>query len=452
MTRKQFPITKLFLYAIFTAFIVFHVTQSAFAEGNDSYSKGTDWQNPAKAAITALLAIPINTPTPKAEFTFVFEKIGMNVPLSPLTINNDTAKENMPDIKPVTISFNEDDGYIFEEGGIWFLLKESENFIEGMIGDVWGNGTGIYSYKVSEAQSGITLSETGIDGNAYSIAKYDVEIWVDKEYPDGKLYPKFVVVKIKEKNTDNIYPHFAEGTKVDPTPGKKDKINKTEFINTNYSQMLFNNTYWKTDGSHIENTTESVLEIVNKMGGLGAVLETPFEFTVAVTHPRIMSENPVCRAIVLDAGGKNITDDKHTNYNNGYLKIPSGEELKINLSDGQRLVFVDSYIGSIVSVKEKVSSDYIISYEYSFNDSEKFFYSVGLDFGFPRLGFDNGPHYLNAGIDINKVTFTNTRIGATPTGVSVDDLPYAVLIVIALTCVAFFVAIKLNKKKEAHKA
>ena len=62
--------------------------------------------------------------------------------------------------------------------------------------------------------------------------------------------------------------------------------------------------------------------------------------------------------------------------------------------------------------------------------------------GFPRDSGDAGPHYTKEGVRANVVTFTNTASSSPPTGIAMDDLPYIVLVGMALVSLASFVVIK----------
>jgi len=72
-----------------------------------------------------------------------------------------------------------------------------------------------------------------------------------------------------------------------------------------------------------------------------------------------------------------------------------------------------------------------------------------MAWGFPLNAEDDSLHIIPAGND-NTVTFTNSRTGATPTGISVDNLPNIILLGLGLSLLTAFVAIKTHKAKRAE--
>ena len=472
MVNKRSLLKNIFLCAAIGMITALSMSFPAAAD-DDPYSSSGSPGVPAQAAITKIFKIPINTPIPAIDFEFVFEKSGID------NYDGVTITDKMPEIPPVTISFDASDEAVFIEGDTMYLVKQSDSFItDEMIGETWWkNGEGVYKYTLRENmpgsadQDGITTITPGKAWAAYSQAVYDVEIWVE-ENEEGILYPKFVAVIIVENFEDEYYfdtesdETNADEGKVNPAPGTGETPENPSEIEKNYTSLIFTNKYWRTDGGGLNNPEESALEIIKKIEGLGADLTDQFEFIVTVARPGVVpavSSTQTYKAVVLDATGNNVTAD--TDYtplvdgvNGKYIEIESGAELKINLSHDQRLVFVNLLIGSNVEAKEEISGEYRSSYLRTFAVPEGFTgYNDEIEIiddkeylGFPGNSKDEGPHYVDNKEDEkeNKAIFNNRRTNATPMGISVDDLPYIMMIGIAVICLIFFAAIKTRKKAE----
>ena len=449
MTKKSKSMAKIVSCIIFAAMMVLNLVLPAFAA---DYSTGTSSEDPAKAAITKVFSMPINTPTPASEFIFTFEKIGMNEPL------DTTAMAGMPAIPDVPISFTsgeEPAGGTFVSGDTKSVVKESGNFLAGLLPSDWANGEGIYKYRVYEnmtvGKSNITIVDAEKEGASYSIAKYDVEVWVEKD-DNGILFPKFVCVKIVENFIDEYYEGSEGGEKVDPTPGGVKQVPGDPTIEDDFSQVIFTNKYWKTDGGGEPDPEESALEIIKKITGNGANLAEYFSFDVKVTQPSVIPTLQTYKAYVLDKGGNIVTSTDNFGTletdDNGekYIEFTSGVKLtEIKLTNEQRLAFADLHIGATVEAEEAASADYIPSYQRSFAGTSEFKGVKNAAFGFPRSTQDPGPHYIGSGAKTNHATFTNTRSGATPTGISVDNLPFIVLIGAAIAGLVGFVVVRTRK-------
>jgi hypothetical protein len=153
--------------------------------------------------------------------------------------------------------------------------------------------------------------------------------------------------------------------------------------------------------------------------------------------------------IVKDTAGKNGTISGADDNGDYFLFTSDIEKEGIKLTNQQTLAFVDLHVGAVVKMYEQEQSpkEYQPRYQRtgpSINVEN--IGTVGERFGFPRIG-DNGPHYLPDGTN-NIVTFTNVRSGATPGGISVDNLPYFAVIAAVLVALAGFVVIKSRKRAQ----
>ena len=469
MDKKRNKPKNMVFGAIITALLMLAMVFPVSAdEEKGIYSEG----EPAEAAITKIFKMPVNTTIPEAVFVFDFEPVGVNDKF----VDSENNSDIMPAMEFITIEFNNDEDEeadIFYDGDTKYVIKQGiiNTNITGK--ENWKMGEGIYIYKLTENhdKSEIIWDDNSREWSVFSEAEYIVEFWVE-ENDKGILYPKFIVVRIVEDHEDDYYDGIYSDVeeedktaigKVDPTPGSGG-AKKSDEIDAKYSQVIFTNIYWKTDGEGLDELEKNSLEIEKMVIGMGADFNAPFKFTVTVTQPSVIPTDEIpkqtYKVVVLDADGKEITSE--TKYeplvNDRYIEIKSEEPLTINLTHGQKLVFVDLHVGAVVEAyewaRDEKDGSYIPSYRRTFaneNDNnleEDYTGVMNSEFGFPREGeeHDPGPHYLEEGAGHNKATFTNRRTNATPTGISVDDLPYIVLINLAVIGLILFVIVKYRKK------
>ena len=451
MSKKTHSIAKvlscMMLAAVFAVCLVMPALALDYVSGTPS--------SPAEAVLSKIYKMPVNTPTPKADFVFSFIKVGMGLNTPADTTN----KDKMPALKDLTISFaagEEPQKGTFVAGDTKSVVKESANILAGITSDDWGNGEGIYRYKVYENsdKSKITLAGAENEDARYSSAQYDVEIWVE-EY-NGTLYAKYICVKIDGEHKDEYYEGTPGGTKVDPTPGGVKESNDFT-IDDDFSQVYFTNKYWVSDGGGTTDPSKSALDILKKLAGDDADPTRLFDFDVTVWQPSLVDSAQTYKAYIRDKDGNNITSQGNfANFDASgatvvvdgktYILFPSGTEVSgIKLLGDQKLVFVDLHVGSTVKAFEAAAGSYKPSYKRTFSTTTEFTAeNANMAYGFPRQG-DLGPHYLGAGTNANVATFTNRHVGATPTGINVDDLPYIALIAIAV--IALFVAVMFKFRK-----
>ena len=422
------------------------------------YSEGTDAANPARAALTKILKMPVETPTPTANFIFTFDKVGMNEP----TDNSTTALAGMPTIPNMTINYTgaAGDGTTIIDGDVKNVVKQTGNFLASITPAMWVNGEGVYKYTVTESTtSNIPIGDPDLEWATYSTASYDVEIWIDRD-STGTLFPRYVVVRIIPGSEDEYY--IDNGTpangKVDPTPdGGKTTPGTPPTIEEDFSQVIFTNNYWKTDGGGPTDPETSALEIIKSITGIGSDPTKYFTFSVKVTLSSAIPPTAIQTYKAYVMLGSNVVTSaangtmSGTDATGGYFMFTSGtERTGINLTNDQRLVFVDLPIGSNVEVFETADTQYRPSYQRTFAGTGEFTAAVNTTFGFPRpgtgTGYDPGPHRTIAGASANKATFTNTRSGATPTGILVDNLPYIALLGLSLVSLVGLVAYKSRKR------
>jgi hypothetical protein len=458
MSKKQNYLLKVITSIALIMVLSLALSLPAFAD--PIYTEGYGPDDPAPAAITKAIKMPVNTTIPSATFTFNFTKVGID------DADDAATKAKMPELGPLTVIFPgvaPNKATLIEDGGVRYAVLETEDFIAGLVSADWQGGEGIYRYQVEE-DTNDTLSKPDEAWAIYSKAKYDIEVWVAAD-SDGDLYARFVVVMLVEDFIDIYYPGGAGGEKVDPTPGGHDQIPNVTTIEDDFSQVVFTNQYWKTtiggdDDTDTDSDTDddddfdASLKIMKKVTGAGAEKDEYFSFTVKVTKPDMVVNDPPVynyKAYIVNAEGKVVTSaanysgDIEDDVDGDYFWITSGAEFTVKLKHGERIAFVDLITGSQVEVMEDPHANYKPTYKRSFAGTDAYpALTAGTLWGFPRTA-DPAPHYMRDGENNNNVLFTNNATGVTPTGISVDNLPYIVMIALAALALASYVALKTRK-------
>ena len=440
MNKKRTKSLNLMTSFVLVLMLCFSAAMPVFA-GDEDYAKGNE-EFPAKAAITKLLKMPYGTITPSAEFKFEFTPKSLDgISTNPAIV------ALVPPIETLSITFSAiDEGSQTSESGLKLVPKEG--IIPFDITKV--DRAGVYGYSVKELYSTYTIvdNDTFKEELTYSIAEYDIEIWV--ENGENGPYVFAVVAKILVNDEYNI--DEPVGTKVDPTPGGGPN---TEY---DFSDMVFTNVYQKNNGKKDPKDPEeidefTVLAISKKVTGPFADLSKLFEFKVAVYKPATATKpGIVYRAYVLEGTTESgisvvtnelsvsdpskLKDDGSKGYQ--YIEFAPGAVISVFLSHGQRLAFTDLPVGSSFLSEEQGDADYTPSYILIQNGDKKP-EVVGMQGN--ALGFSK----QWVGEDENKADFSNAYRTVTPTGLAVDNLPYIALILLALIALAGYVAIRTRR-------
>jgi len=466
MTKKRNSIARLLLCAILTATMLLSMALPVMAEGGDDagglstpkpYSEGTDAEHPAKAVFTKIFKMPINTTTPAATFTFTITKVSVNDksdPVSDLPL--------MPNLGPVTVSFEAGQSQTFIDNGTKYLVDQTGNILAGLVESDWAAGAGKYKYTVKEETGGITLTTdtTDVEGTYYSGAAYDIEIWVEED-ANGVLFPMYIVgyFNLTAGTQDEYYLGTPGDKKLDPTPGTTEPGEPGD-IGKNYSDIIFTNRYWKTDGPTPPDLdpNKNALEIKKVVTGNNPTLDTLYDFTVTVTTPDAAVEFNTDGTPKTKTYNAYIVKDGDTTLPTTPIIFISGTAKTVSLKHGEKLVFFDLEVGAEVKVFEKVEDSFRVKYNNTFgpNDpvNKEFTMPVGADrpdnWGFPRNPEDKGPHYTKEIAGANISTFTNNVTGVPPTGITIDNLPYVIIIGLAVAGLVGFFVIKFRKNAKEN--
>ena len=390
----------------------------------------------AKAAVTKIFKMPMGTSVPDATFTFDFEKKNVDGDSST------TAKNSMPDLS-ATVSFVSDKTTgKTDDGSVITLIRESADFVAGKN---WPHA-GVYEYLLTENKTGYTTPNNAgyTDDLTYSDAQYKVQVVIENG-PNG-LYVSLVAVTVVV--VDN--PGQQVDDKVDPTPGGDPNITG------DYSKVVFTNTYLKNYGG-TDPDSNMAMDVEKIVDGAQGDRSKYFDFKVSVFNPGTIPGNTnAYMAYIKEANGSiatDITNNVPTGSSVGmstdtssrpYLLFAPGIEGAIRLKHGQKLVFISLPVGASFIVKEDPVSKYTPT-GVSTLGSASALTVIGTEVGGLTL-----PKYLVAE-GANHVVVTNKHDTVVIAGISVDNLPYIVMIAIGMLALAGFLALKLSRKAKAER-
>ena len=386
---------------------------------------GTE-QNEAKAALTKIFRMSENIETPNVTFTFEFEPISVSGVLSD--------GNNMPKVPDKTVSFSSTDNGTAEDG-VKVISKQSESLFDGI---EWPHA-GVYRYSVTEKYSVTPGLENG-ESIEYSKAKYNIEVYVANGI--NKLYVAAIGAEIVVTDGEDSE---GENAKVDATPGDPN-------IASTHSKIAFTNTFTKTKGSGDPNDPNLVIskKVATKEGNGHdfANQEKYFEFKVTVTKSGTnQSANQKYIAYVLDESNKVVTSDKNFggailrhDQHGEYFELTSGAETTVFLKHGEWLSFVDLEVDASYTVTENGNDNIAASCVQSVNGTTKNFEAIsGQSLMVPKTSITTGD---------DRADFTNTYLPLTPVGISIDNLPYFLIVGFSLLSLVLILLAKRRKKDE----
>ena len=440
MTKKRNTLLRLVSGAVLAMALSLGMAAPAFASGPPALDMMGTVDNPAQAALTKILQVPAGTTTPAADFTFTLGKKSLDDSTTTASL------AEMPTLGPKTVSFAAADATDSNTStaNTVDLAKETGDLFAGV---VWPHA-GVYVYTVAETPGTYTISNSFQEQMNYSSASYDLYVYVLEDATTGTCYVAGTSAHIVTVDGTN---GTAAGEKVDPTPG----TDGTTLVQPdgNYSQMTFTNSYLKTVTTDPGNpASDSALAISKTVGGNFADTTKYFAFSVTVNNPDIVAGTAPYKAYVVDANGvvgniaNNVSTVSGPDSTGPYIEFTPGAPLTVNLMSGQRLSFVDLYVGSTFTVTEAAAADYTPSCVLTLNGSANTF-----------NGAENtaltvpGSGTALIGEGANSAAFMNTYKTVTPTGVSVDTLPFIIVIGAAVLALIGYIFAK-SRKNAKHDA
>ncbi|MDR2895560.1 MAG: hypothetical protein LBV30_02755 [Propionibacteriaceae bacterium] len=362
-------------------------------------------ENPATFGVTKNLVVPVGTEVPNYNFNFAFEKVSWDGDAS------DEAKATMPLPSSLSIGYPQSsNAHSTTEDGITTWTYTDEDALTPLATAIAWPSTGEFTYRLSEEWPVPTDDQSSeyFWAQYLSAAQYEVTFNVVND-GDG-YYAKTIRITVAIRDSADQ----AVGDKVE-TP-------------------VFTSSYSKT---YKDNTLTISKEVTGDMGDL--TLEFPFDVTV--TASKIIGAPKTYTAYKVDSDG--VRSDEA-------ITFTSGEAKEITLKHGEELVFVNTLVGTLVDVTEVANDSYNVAIEENLSADEPT--NLACDAGEDCMATDaSGAALYTADRADNTIAFTNQHVGVIPnTGIAMDNLPYIVLIALALAGLAAFVVIGSRRHSKAN--
>ena len=390
--------------------------------------------SPAQATISKILQLPIGTQTPQLSFHFQARKISVDERNTPADL------DTMPALNgaALEVSFGPADVDTTSPAPSTLSIpKETGNLFSG----VTFPHAGVYVYEISEiADTNTDIDTAGNTQLYYSQASYTLTAYV-ANHSNGGTYVYAVGVRIEENDLGQA----ADG-KVDPTPGGDGE----KYF---YSQMIFTNAYVETNGptdpEKPDPANESTLFVSKTVAGDFGDKTQYFNFSMDLSAPDLLRDVPAYYrayvvengAVVADLAGNAQAGLLGSDPGGAYIKISTSGETSFQLRHGQRLVFVDTPVGTSYNVNQAAATHYTPSFIITTNGVA----------GANTPGTMSNP--LATGMQLvgtqdNSAAFTNTRDSVTPTGLNLNDVPFILMIALALGALVTIVVVKARKRSQ----
>jgi len=417
MKKLRFKIMAGLLTVAMTFVVFMSLVMTTFASDKvESPVETVD--KPAKVAITKELQMPEGTKTPTATFSFVFTKTRVDGD------NTAAAIGKMPDLADSSkVDYDTESSKGITKDGIKTVTANSGNILENV---TWPHA-GEYVYLVRENQGSYVIKGAAKETLVYSQAAYYLHIFIAED-TSGKLYVKGVAA-------------FAERDQKGAEVQEKKKVDSSVPIDKNGGNNLkFTNTYTNTrGGGEAPNKTNESFFISKEVVGEMANKSKYFSFDVTITNNPLVSTTEY-KAYITTFNGTTYTKVSLGEANNQYEKdqdyviITVGEKKTVTLKHGQYLVVMDSPYGTKFEAVEAAAPGYAPT-------------AVVRESGVPQLlGDDDTANVpLSSGTKtvlsdgFSNAAFTNYAIVSIPTGISLDNLPFIAMVLVAITAFGVFI-------------
>lgn len=366
--------------------------------------------------IKKVLEMPHGTTTPSGNFEFEFTAVEYNNTGS-TTVNN--AAMPLPGTAGIiTINYagTEDDGGS-APGGVKKASVESAKIFDGV---TW-TAPGVYTYTVAEKVNTFTLGSD--ESMTYDPATYTVEAWVENH---PTLAGQFVIKGIA------VSKNGTGGGKVTVTPG----------INNGF---VFTNIYSKTAGGSnpLDNPGLTVSNAVATSPF--ADYSKYFEFNIVTAQALPCKAYLIENGVVISPATDNGVTVSGTDTYGGYVEVAPSGTLNIKLKNGQSVAFVKMAVGTSYTATQTGTANYKGAISMLVDNSP-----INVPAGAFGASVTTGPQLLSA--NTNSAAFTNTvdETNITPTGLSTNDFPFVIMIVLAAVALVVFVVVKSRKKANSN--
>lgn len=374
----------------------------------------------ATAYITKEFQMPEGTTTPSATFTFNITKVSVDGETT------DAAKATMPD-GSASIAFSSTDaGTVAVDSDVKKIVKSTQIFENAQ----WPHA-GVYVYTITEAQSGVTITDAAAETANYSDAQYTATVLVANKADGSGLYVKsFVVTKDKDDAGQTVTPETGDTKKVDPSepdptdPTDPSKGGALRFVNT-YTKKINVTPVNPDPDPDKPNANDKGLSVSKTVTGELGDKTKDFDFSVKIVAPSLATDTSY-EAKVINADG---TVDET-------LAFVSNEAKTVKLHDGQELVFTGLYVGTSYEVAEiNLDSKYTTTTKSVVNSGKVT--NVAADAATKIATVSNK---VTEGNDI--VAVNNDYSASTPAGILVNNLPFILMIAVAAAGFVAYIAVR----------
>lgn len=327
------------------------------------------------------------------------------------------------------IKFDKDDvSDVNTETGHRIYTKTSGSLFE----DVDWKSPGIYTYLIKETAGTVEFAAGSRKEIAYCYRSFRV-----------KVYVKYL--------NDGAGPLGIENIVVfDATPGQGGK--KVDASNTvENNKFIFYNFYTQQAGGD-NPTSAAALKVSKKVSGEYASKEKYFQFNIQLTKAATEDDTHAYKAYLIDDDTGEVIKPVLANTNNHsaamkddsdrwYLSVSNTSTFSIKLKHGQSIAFTDMAVGVTFKASENPTNNYTGSIALKVNDD-----TVAVGPFAKGANASTGDQVLGAAT--NTADFTNTLDESTisPTGITTNDIPFIVLIALAVAGLAVFVVAKSRKR------
>ena len=426
---------------IIALLLVFVLCFSSMVMANNDHGPVIgDEQNPVQVGITKILRMPIGTNIPTSTFIFEARKISFDGDES------DNARDNiMPNLTNLTVNISAANNTASQPDGnnIVVVIEETGNIFEG----VHFPRAGVYIYVITERH----FTNDHIDDDepyqylSYSDAVYTLRVYVANT-EDGQSTFVWAVGAIITHPDDGD--EDTIGFKVDPTPGGGDEHD--------HSQMIFTNDYVKTNApiepDEPDPLKESTLNVSKTVTGDIGDRGLYFTFDFTLNIPILVEDIlPYYRAYVVEGtrviGGDELLNNAQASQIGtdagglNFINISSSDITNFRLKHGQRLVFVDTPVGTSYTIEEAATAGYVSQVAITTD-------SIIVDTianTLPNLPVFTGLQFV--GERLNAADFENERTTIVPTGLNVDSLPFMGMVAFPVIILVGFLMFKARKRK-----
>jgi len=415
--------TKSFIALLLVFVLAFGGASAAFAQtiNKDGAVVSDVPDQSVQAAITKVLQVPVGTAVPDPmEFNFI---------VTPKTVDGVASNgTNMPDLNDAakTVTYPGGTQGASASGNTTTYSQQTPDIFE----NVSFPHAGVYVYTIEEEPDTYTGDPTINEVVTYSGAVYTLTVFVANKSDGSGTYIQAVGSKITTK--DN--PGQNEGDKVDPTPG-------TTTTASDFSKMVFTNTYVKTNSNPDDpdpaNPDDATLTVSKTVDGDAGDKTLPFTFAMTVNAPE---------AVYMPGSGTAPSYDAYimegTSQISGPIAFTSGVEQSFQLTHGQKLVFVNTPVGTSYATTETGTSNYKPSANIVTADHAD---------GIPErdAGDSLATGLQLVGEPTNSADFTNTYNFVSATGIIMNHLPFISVIALAIIGLGVYITLSIRKRNRA---